>query len=184
MLVQYVMALVLTAIILLGAAVFVARKGLPGSSAPLFVRFTLAIAWWSATEAIAITLRDVPTALWVWRLSYVGVILLPVFFFHFLVDSLNLQGVPRRCIPWNYGLGALFIAADATPWLIARVEPKFAFRNFVEPGPLYAPFFLWWMVLATFGLWMVWRAQRRARGVAKVGDEVACDLEFMFSLAD
>ena len=154
MLTQHATALFVTGITHLTLAWVVFRKGSNRLTSSTYALYSVAIAWWSSLEAIAITKTTASSALFWWRLNHVGVIFIPIFFVHFVLSLFDAAERQKRklLVRIIYGLGFVFLFLDATGLLIQKVVPKFYFRYFIDPGQIYPVFFVAWLGLAFYGL--------------------------------
>ncbi len=120
--------------------------------------FCIAVFVWGISFYFVAT-RQTPeeARLW-WKISHIGVILIPVFFTHFVY--VFLQQKSRFSLPGVYAVGVFFLFADlATTWLIH--DMRFVFGEFFydsPPGFLYLPFFLYFQGLIIYGHYLLLRA--------------------------
>ncbi len=101
--------------------------------------FALAVSMWGV-GAYIISYTQIPASafLW-WRLTHIGIILIPVFFVHFVYIFLDIK--KRLGVFIVYALGVFFLVANTTSYFIANV--RYVFDSFYydsPPGVLYAPF--------------------------------------------
>jgi|GEM_PF-258177 len=167
MLTHYLVALSATALSLFGAAVVSLLRGRWNPAARPFAWLGLALALWSGAEVLAIGGTHALTALWLWRLSHIGVILIPALFLHFIGTSLSWQGITPQLVRYSYGMSVVWLLLNGSPWFIPQVQPKFSFRFYIEPGLLYRWFVGWWLVVTVYGLGHILRAYRHAIGARR-----------------
>ena len=166
MLTQYFLALVFTSITSLLIALFVYLNGPRKLTDVTYALYTICIAWWSLFEALAITTESPAWALNLWRLSHVGVILIPVFFVHFAkAIRLNYNAKKERLvISLSYLVAVSFLVVNFFPVFIQGVTPKFSFKSFIIPGHLYLLFFVTWTAWIAYGLTILIREFIRSTG--------------------
>ncbi|UCD35862.1 MAG: hypothetical protein JSU90_03250, partial [Nitrospiraceae bacterium] len=160
---HYFVSLTVTGITHFLLAIFVYTRNRAAKLNQIYALYSLSIAVWSIFEALAITRYDRSLALLLWRINHVGVIFLTVTFVHFVFEFLNIEGRKKKLIPYFYAVAVLFTICNATPLFIRDVVPKFSFRFFIEPGPLYYVFFPLWVLLAVLGLYELHRALTGSR---------------------
>jgi len=92
------------------------------------------------------------------RVIHVGVIPLPILFYHYVFAFLDLPR-RRRSLYLGYGLAAFFLAMSPTPLFMSGVvQTYWGFAP--KSGPLYLPFFLYFQVYMVLGLVELLRAHR------------------------
>ena len=168
MLRQYVIMFVVTAIVHGAIAAYVYLKDPRKLTNVTYALFAVSVCWWTACEAAAIV-TDAPRALWLWQLCHVGVIAIPIFFMHFVVSLLGPEAQRRKrpLLGWSYVIGCCFLLLIRTPLFMPDAVPKFSFRSFINPGPLYPWFLLSWVWLATYGLFVLYRSGAGASGLKR-----------------
>lgn len=96
--------------------------------------------------ARATTIED---ALFLWRITHIGVILIPVFFVHFTHIFLEIR--QRAVVFFAYAVGVFFLAADATPYFISHARLVFdSFYYDSPPGILYTPFVVFFILSVVY----------------------------------
>jgi two-component system NtrC family sensor kinase len=92
------------------------------------------------------------------RVVHVGVIPMPILFYHYVLAFLD-QPRRRRSLFLGYGLAALFVAVSSTPlFMRGVVETYWGFAP--QSGPLYLPFFVYFQAYMVVGLVHLLRAYR------------------------
>jgi signal transduction histidine kinase len=128
----------------------------------LWAIFCLAVSLWGF-GALLIGLTDDPSIAhaW-WRVAHVGVILIPVLFYHFVAAFADLRR-PRE-LALAYAATAAFLAADAAPGFIGPVRPVFGeFYYHGSPSALYVSFVVFFFGTLALSHAELWRALRRAQ---------------------
>src|SRR2546426_7187524 len=116
----------------------------------LFACLAAALAVWNFGVFELRTTAD-PDAALVWeRLLHVGVIPIPVLFYHYVLAFLDL---PRRgaALIGGYALCAAFLAVGPTPAFLHGVTDS-AWGFMPAAGPLYTPFFVYFQSYLVLGL--------------------------------
>ncbi|MDP3725737.1 MAG: ATP-binding protein, partial [bacterium] len=101
--------------------------------------FALSVAVWGAGAYMISRVQVVEEALLWWRLTHIGIILIPVFFVHFVYIFLDIK--KRFGVYITYATGIFFLIANATPYFIFQM--RYVFGQFYydsPPGVLYTPF--------------------------------------------
>jgi signal transduction histidine kinase len=122
--------------------------------------FCITVCIWSACFFVIAQTTDPSVALWWWRISHIGVILIPIIFLHFSLEFIGKK--TSIFVLGLYAAGGLWVYADlATDLLIRNV--RFVFGQFYydsPPGPLYFLLTLFFLVLVIYAHVLVYRAYR------------------------
>lgn len=94
--------------------------------------------------------------LW-WRISHIGVILIPVLFIHFVY--IFLKSEDRPWLREIYLAGFVFIVLDIFSNLLIN-GTRYVFDSFYydTPGPLYLPFVIFFHGVIVYGHWLLFKA--------------------------
>ncbi len=129
----------LTAVTSSGLAIFVLVYNLKNWLNRIWFLFAVAVAWWGVGVYQIAWIRNPEAAFFWWRIAHIGVILIPVFFIHFMHLFLDIRN--RKPVYLAYVLGIVFLIADTTPLFISSVRLVFdSFYYDSPPGILYTPF--------------------------------------------
>ncbi len=114
----------------------------------LWARFCCSVSLWGF-GALGIGL-GVPhdVALIIIRFSYIGVILIPALFHHFVTVFLGLKRPNSLFLV--YAVTVFFEIVNWTPWLVPRMQWVFGQFYFPVPGPFYPYFFCFFMGMTIF----------------------------------
>ncbi|MBM3703428.1 MAG: hypothetical protein FJW63_10705, partial [Actinobacteria bacterium] len=136
---SYIISCALTGTLsfLLGIFVYLKNKTSNVNKIAMLLNFGVALWTWSLVGR-ELSLEKT-TALFFIRLSYVGVIFIPVIFLHFVVSVL--KRVEYKLILPVYALGLFFQIFNFTPLFIKDAGPILSFRYYGIPGAIY-PFFV------------------------------------------
>jgi len=133
----------------------------PGRVNRSWAIFCLAVSLWGFSGLLIGLTHDPGVALTWWRIAHVGVILIPVLFYHFVTAFADVRRPIGLAIAY-VGAAAL-LGANATPWLVAGVQFVFGQFTYPSPGFLYIPFVAFFAGLLLVSHWELWRALRRAK---------------------
>lgn len=129
--------------------------------------FCAAVAVWGfGAYQIATTGDAAEAELW-WRLTHIGVILIPILFMHFVSEFLQLKN--KAFVFLLYVLGFIFLAANATGDLFIA-NMRWVFDQFYydsPPGILYIPFTFFFIGLVIYSHVVLWKALKTATGLKK-----------------
>jgi signal transduction histidine kinase len=117
----------------------------------VFAAFACALAVWNFGVFVLRSTGDTGTAFLVEKFLHVGVILVPVLYYHFVVIFLELAPRRRPVLSVAYALAAGFLAISPTPLFLRGVV--LTFWGFAPaPGPLYNVFFAYFMAAILGGI--------------------------------
>jgi signal transduction histidine kinase len=105
-----------------------------------FLLLSLAIVFWILPYSIWLRQTDPESALFWSRLLNLGAVLIPVFFLHWVISFLKLNGAKKRILFFAYLITAFFAAFSFSPWFIKDVEPVYIFPYWPQAGWLYSIF--------------------------------------------
>jgi len=128
--------------------------------------FCLAISLWGFGALLIGLTPDAEVSIVWWRVAHVGVILIPVLFYHFVTIFAD---IPRRAVlAVAYIASVLLLFADTTPWFIAQTRQVFGqFYYDSPPTPLYVVFVAWFVGLTILSHVELWRFRHRATDEVK-----------------
>jgi len=128
----------------------------------LWALFCLAVSLWGfGALLVGITADPEVAHVW-WRLSHVGVILIPALFYHFIAVFANLRR--QALLRLTYLVAAAFLFADATPFFIGPMRLVFGqFYYHASVNPFYIAFVVWFVVMSILSLAELWRSLPYAR---------------------
>jgi signal transduction histidine kinase len=141
-------------ILLLGSALVGDRRNQRNY---VFAALAAALAVWNLGVFGLRSTDDIATAIVYERIVHVGVIVLPVLFYHYVLVFLECSR--RRELVAAYVLTAIFLVASPTALFMPGVT-RTAWGFAPQSGPLYAPFFLFFQACMVFGLVRLVRAYR------------------------
>ncbi len=116
--------------------------------------FCLAVFCWGLSFYFITTTQIAATALIWWKISHVGVILIPILFMQFVyayTGKLN-----RRLMYCVYALGAVFLYADSLTDKLVSVKYAFNLFYYNNGGLLYPALFVFFQALIIYGHYLLW----------------------------
>ena len=125
----------------------------------LFVYLTAGLAVWNLGVFGLRAATSVETAVAWEQFLHVGVIPIPVLFYHYVLAFLDARR-SRPTLLAGYALAALFLAVSPTRWFLRGVDGSM-WGFMPAAGPLYAPFFVYFQSYLALGLVHLLRAYRR-----------------------
>lgn len=154
--------------ILIGAssfamAVFVLAHGLKRLHILWSIFCFMVMIWGVGAYFIATTTNPVIAEM-LWRLTHIGVILIPITFTHVVYEFLQLRN--RLLMISLYALGFFFLVTNFVGDLFIA-NMRWVFNQFYydsPPGPLYIPFTMMFFGLIAFAHIKLYHAYRRAEG--------------------
>lgn len=164
LLIHYVIAYIVTSLTLFLLGTFVLLKDIKRKVYRTFAIYCYATALWSGGAAYAVIAPDKTTA-FIWtRIFHSGVIFITPCFVHFVYSLLQIDKGRRKIIIINYIICCIFLILNFTKYLISDVTPRCSLKYYFQPGILYPFFLLFWICLAIYGLYELFRAFRNSIG--------------------
>jgi len=145
----------------LGYGIYVlAAKGLNRVSLCFFA-LCLTTFFWQATWAVLFQVSDPFWTEVLVRLGYLLIIFLPTSLYHFLVEVSD-QPEDRRWVMLSYGVALVLGGFNLGTDLFVDGYYEYFFGHYPKAGPLHAVHVLQTAVVVSRGLFVTWRASRRA----------------------
>lgn len=132
----------------------------------LWALFSIAVGLWGFTTYKLATTHVIDEAFFWWKLGHVGLIFIPVLFFHFTYKFLNLD--KRSLLIGIYALGGIFLFLNTTDLLIRNM--RFVFSSFYydsPPGPAYPYFVLFFIGTILYSHYELINAFKYSSGIRK-----------------
>ncbi len=149
-------------------AIFVFFKNRESLANKLWIIFTLAVAIWGFGALKISMVRDAESALFYWRITHVGVILIPVLFTHFVYEFLNLK--ERWPVYLVYLFGVFFLSICFSDLFIKNVV--WVFDSFYydgrPPTVLYCIFTVFWFAIVAICHTLLYKASRKSDSITKI----------------
>jgi signal transduction histidine kinase len=103
----------------------------------------ICIGTWSLALAMEVSSSNSGTAMFWNKILNLAAILIPAFFYHFIVEFLKKDGKEKYLVGLAYALSVFFLCANFfTNLLVKAVPPLAGFNYWAEAGALYYPFFV------------------------------------------
>ncbi len=90
--------------------------------------------------------------------------MIPALFMHFQAHLLNSYKRERRIILFCYAIAICIEFLNGTSLFVPSVRPQMVFRYFMEPGPAYPLFIIYFFICSTYGLVKFFYAYRKSTG--------------------
>lgn len=134
-----------------------------------FALWQLSVAFWSFGYFIFFFTSEYHTALFWVRFLHFNCVLIPATFLHFAFAYLNLHGVAknRMALIAANTFSSAFAAVSYTPLFIPGSEPRFWFRWWPIPGPLYHAYIVYFAVSVLYAHYLFFKAALHAKGVER-----------------
>lgn len=102
------------------------------------------------------------------RVLMAGAIFIPLTFFHHVLTLIQAEDRQYIVLKMNYGLGVVFLLCClGTPYFIAGVHPAMVFPYWPIPGPLFHIFLLWWVSMAAYPHYLLFRSYQEGNDLRK-----------------
>jgi len=150
-------------------ALFVLSIGAGRPVTRLFGIYTLAISAWSFCWFKMISSGTYADSLFWSRFLHYPASFIPATFLHFVQHLLNIDKEKKQILLRRlfYVLGVVFLSVAFTPGFVATVTPKQVFAYYLEPGPYYLTFLMFFVCAITFIHSLLFMAFRASRGFKK-----------------
>lgn len=145
---------------LLGIFVYLKNRASNVNKICMFLNLSISL-WHWCLFARELT-NEKAVALFLVRLCYVGTILLPPFFFHFISSLLKFR--KRRLLVVFYGLSVSLLVFDLTPLFIKDVGPILSFRYYGIPGPVYLFYTLYFIGIISYSHYILFKYFKESEG--------------------
>lgn len=133
----------------------------------IWLPFAIAVAVWGFGGYKIATASEELSALFWWRITHMGVIFIPIFFWHFVYIFLNIRR--SKTIFCIYLFGIFFLLVDFTKFFIRDV--KFSFDSFyyiTTPPFLYSAFVFLWFSAIIYVHYELFKALKKTHGIQKI----------------
>lgn len=159
--------LLVTAAVSVWLGLFVFWRNRTGMTNRSWMVLTLGLGCWSVGSALMLMAPWPGAALWWARLAHVGAALIPIAFLRFTLALVDGPVPGRRVMTGSRAVAGLLGVLALTPYLVADVQPKWGFRFYMVPGPLYAPFLMISAGYFLYTFWVLWKEYRKQIGARR-----------------
>ena len=143
--------------------ILVYLKGKDKMENKIFALLTLSAAFWSFGYYFWQVSTKENSALFWSRFLMVGVIFIPIFYFHFIVTFLDLTEKYKKALYGGYSLSFLFLILDFTPYFVRNVEPKLFFPFWPKPGIFFHHFLLLFFSFMLYSWYLLIKELRKTK---------------------
>ncbi len=127
----------INALVTLGLGIFIISHNWRDKLNRLYFLITLATGFWAFSYWRWLSADDITTALFWVRMLSIGSILIPIFYFHWIISLLKIEEREKNTVRLMYVLGSLFILFSFSDFFVSGVEQKLFFPFWPNPGILY-----------------------------------------------
>ena len=124
-------------LVTLGLGVFIIFHNWRDKLNRLYFLIVLATGLWSFSYWQWLSSNNPTDAIFWVRMLSIGSILIPVFYFHWIVSLLKIEKIQKTAVRLVYILGLLFISISFSNLFITNVTQKLFFPFWPNPGILY-----------------------------------------------
>lgn len=139
-------------------AVVVFLKSAKNFTNTLWAIFCLIVAIWGFGSLLIGLSKNADQSLLYWRLTYLGVTLIPPLYYHFVNVFLNKAS--KKDVISIYVLGLVFLITSNSSLMTAGVERRFNQIFYLLPGPIYPLFFLYFFATVLIAHIYLWQYMR------------------------
>jgi len=143
--------------------ILVYLKGKDKMENKIFALLTLSAAFWSFGYYFWQVSTKENSALFWSRFLMVGVIFIPIFYFHFIVTFLDLTEKYKKALYGGYSLSFLFLILDFTPYFVRNVEPELFFPFWPKPGIFFHHFLLLFFSFMLYSWYLLIKELRKTK---------------------
>ena len=151
--------------------IFVFVKNRTSKINRLFTLLVISVTIWGlGSYKVGLTI-DPSEALFWWRITYIGIILIPVLFCHFVYLFLELK--KRKLLYLIYFFGLFFLILEWTPWADlffgeANITLFFSSLYFVYPRTFLFTFFVFaWLAIVIYNHYELYKAFKKSSGIKR-----------------
>src|SRR3989338_3402355 len=131
----------------------------------IWILFNIAVLIWGVCTYL-IGKEVVPSqALILWRIAHVGIILIPVFLYHFVSTLCNIQ--KRKLLFFVYLQGLIFIIFTFFSFFLSGVRHVFSSFYYAVPNHAYHPFSALWMSIVIYSHYLLFLHYSYTDGVRR-----------------
>jgi signal transduction histidine kinase len=156
--------------------IFVFSEDKRNKSYQFWLVFNLAVATWGiGAYKIGVTSAgEGEVAISLWRLTHIGIILIPIFFTKFIHAWLGIKRVGYSY--FLYAFGAIFSIINLYDLFVSQtglfiIDVRWVFDSFYydsPPGSLYLIFTLIWVFIVLYAHYELFKAHKKTRGIKRL----------------
>jgi signal transduction histidine kinase len=165
---NYFISAILTTITTCILAIFVISRNPKSPLYRTFFLYTISISAWAFPYAFLANAPTKQMGLFLGRAFNIGLSFISVGFLHFVLILLEVNKSKRRkIINPLYIIAIIFTILIPTKLMIRDVTPKFGLNYFINPGPAYYLYVLFWFGCVLYGLLKFFKGYRNAKGARR-----------------
>ncbi len=151
---------------------FVLLKSKGDRAKKVWAIFCFSVAVWGFGGLKISLITDQLQALFWWRMTYIGIIFIPILFYQFVHLFLELQ--KRKILYLFYFFGLLFLILEWTPWAylffgLNNISLLFDSLYWVyPPTPLFIYFILFWFFIIIYSHFELYKALKKSSGLKQM----------------
>jgi hypothetical protein len=153
----YTLAFLIMGILFLCIAIFVLIINVESKLHRIFSFYSGAIALWAITTAIGINIETSEIAIWVFRTSSIGSILIPTACLHFTLTYTNQIEKYKYLLRSSYIISCFFLTIAYTPFFITSTVQRFSLKSVYIIGILYHPLVVHFLVATSISMYLCYR---------------------------
>ncbi len=161
----YVLTGLVNAVTSTTLAFIVYFQGKKNSLQKSFVLFCFGVALWSWPYCFWPTAEDQASAIFWFRVLHVGAILIPFFYFRFVIIFLDQYQKYKRALKLGYLVVLILLIFDFHPLFIKEMREmtlEYSFKYWAVPGILYPFFLLMFFSYAVYCWYLLWRSYQKS----------------------
>ncbi len=147
--------------------IFVIKQNWKNIKNVTYFFFSFSVAVWSAFYFLWQVAPTAEEALFHCRGLMLGAIYIPVFYLHHIVVMLGPTPARKKVIVWAYAFAVSSSFFSFTPFFVSGVRAKMAYPFWPDPGVLFHPFLLFWVVVVIYGGKLIFESFRSASGLVR-----------------
>lgn len=161
----FALSSLITATLSLVLSVFVYQRGRKLKLNKLWASTSLTVSFWSLGLFGVTFFKECNLAYTSQIILDVAGIFLPVFFANFVLNLVEKDHKYSKLSHYFYILAIFLSILSVTKYFKVGLKPIFEFRYWVEPGPLYIIFPLFFLILATFSVVILIKSRIKFSGI-------------------
>ncbi len=147
--------------------IFVIRQNYRDTKNRTYFLFSVSVAVWSVFYFLWQVSSTSTEALFYSRGLMLGAIFIPVFYLHHIIALFGQVSSRKKILLAAYAFAILSSLFCFTPFFVSSVGAKLAYKFWPNPGPLFHPFLLFWVIVVVYGAKLIFKNFRSASGIIR-----------------
>lgn len=143
-------------------AIFLFLKNSKDNKNKTFALWSFSVSVWSLGYFIWLFVDRYEAALFWSRFLMAGAIVIPTAYFHFALIFLGLEKEKKYLVRFCYIFSICYLILNITPLFIKSVEPRFWFKWWPVPGPLYHLYQLYFSLIVVYSHILIFKKAKSA----------------------